>query len=87
MIASIVSAMASVLGWFAAKGIDDIVGKWLAYFTIVWEQQASDRAKAAFDVTMRALKSQDAEKAKAWDDWRNRATLSGGPGNGTEPTP
>jgi hypothetical protein len=63
-----------ILSWLAAKGIDALIGKWLAYFTIAWEQFASNSAKDAFNAAMADLKSKSVDHAKAWEDWRDRAT-------------
>ena len=76
MIEAIIQAIASLLSWAAVKGIDSLVGKWLAYFTIAFEEKASEKAKAAFSETISNIKKNMPEKAKAWDEWRKRATSS-----------
>ena len=72
MAEAILTIIGSVLGWLAAKGIDAMLGKWYAHFTILWEQKASLAAKERFNATMRALKTQTPETAKAWEDWRKK---------------
>jgi hypothetical protein len=72
MIEAIAKILASAVGYFAAKGIDAIIGKWVAYVTIAFETQASDKARAAFNETMAILKKNLAEKGKAWESWRDK---------------
>jgi hypothetical protein len=67
---SIVQILASVLGYLAARGVDDIVGKWFAYFTIAWEKVASQRALNTFRETKDDLAKNMDEKWKEWDNWR-----------------
>jgi hypothetical protein len=73
MVEAIVQAIAEGLSYLAVRGIDGIVGKWLAYFTIAWEQVASDASRAAFNSAMGRIKDQSPVKAQAWADWRQRA--------------
>lgn len=70
---SVLKIAASVVSWLAAKGVDKIIGKWLAYFVIAFEQQASESAKKSFSDTINTIKQNMPEKAKAWDNWRARA--------------
>ena len=72
MATSIISILASGVAWFAAKGLDSLLGKWLAYFIIAFEERASDKAKAAFSESLNAIKANAPEKAQAWADWRKR---------------
>lgn len=72
MVDSIISAIASGIAWLASKGIDSLIGKWLAYFVIAFEQRGNDNAKNAFTETINALKLNSPDKAKAWADWRKR---------------
>lgn len=74
MVESILKITASIFSYAAAKGIDAIIGKWLAYFVIAFEQQASERAKTSFAGTISNIKKNMPEKAKAWDEWRKRAS-------------
>lgn len=76
MVTAIVQGLASLVGYLSAKGIDAIVGKWVAYVNIAFEQAASERAKKAFAETMAEIKASSPEKAKAWEEWRKRATQS-----------
>lgn len=78
MIESILSILGALFSWLAAKGIDSLVGKWLAYITIAWEARASDKAKKAFDDAMKEIKVVSPEKSKAWEEWRKRAAASNG---------
>jgi hypothetical protein len=69
---SVVQIIASVLGYLAARGIDAIIGKWVAYFVIAWEKAASDKALAEFKRTKDELIKVMPEKWKEWDDWRKK---------------
>lgn len=68
---SIVQILASVLSYLSARGIDNIVGKWFAYFTIAWEKVASQKALDTFRDTKAELVKNMDEKWKQWDNWRN----------------
>jgi hypothetical protein len=69
---AIIQGLASIFGYLAARGIDAIIGKWLAYALIAWEKESSERSRQEFDKAIRAIKQSSAEKSKAWDDWRER---------------
>lgn len=79
MITAIIQALASGISWLAAKGVDNIIGKWLAYFVIAFEERASEKAKLAFAETLGEIKKSMPEKAKAWETWRKRAETAPGP--------
>lgn len=73
MAESILSIFAGVIGLFAAWGIDKIVGKWLAYFLISWEEKASKEALASFSETIATIKKDMPKKYASWESWRERA--------------
>lgn len=73
MVDSILKLCAAIVGYLAARGIDAIIGKWLAYFIIAWEERASDKSKAAFAEAMKSIKESMPSKAAAWENWRKRA--------------
>lgn len=73
MVNSILQLCASIFGYLAARGIDAIVGKWLAYIVIAWEERASDKSKLAYAEAMRDIKANMPAKATAWENWRKRA--------------
>lgn len=64
--------LASIFAYAAAKGLDIILGKWLAYATIAWEQVASQTSKEAFNAAMAEIKTSMPDKAQAWADWQKR---------------
>jgi len=70
---SIMQILAGVIGLLAAWGIDKMVGKWLAYFVIAWEEKATKEAHAAFSETLAAVKKDMPKKYAAWEEWRKRA--------------
>lgn len=69
---AIVQIIAWVLAAGASIGIDALIGKWVAYFTIAMENAASDRARKAFADAVAAFKA-EAKPNTAWDDWRRKA--------------
>lgn len=73
MVESILALCAAIASYLAALGLDKIIGKWLAYFTIAWENNASEASKAAFDQAMSDIKKSMPDKTAAWDAWRDRA--------------
>lgn len=72
MATSIVQIIGSVLGYLAARGVDHIVGKWVAYFQIAWEKNASKQAMDTYRETRNTMVTEMAGKSKEWDDWRNK---------------
>jgi len=73
VVTAIIQGLASLVGYLSAKGVDALVGKWVAYLNIAFEQSGSERAKKAFSETMSVIKFSSPEKAKAWEEWRKRA--------------
>lgn len=69
----ILEILAAVFGYFSARGIDAILGKWLAWAVIAWEQRSSEASKAAFNQAMTEIKTDMPAKAEAWENWRRRA--------------
>ena len=74
MATAILQLCASIFGYLAARGIDAIVGKWLAFAVIAWEERGSAKSKEAFNLAMRDIKQNMPAKAAAWEEWRRRAT-------------
>ncbi len=75
MVESILALCASIFGYLAARGIDAIVGKWLAYIVIAWEERASEKSKSEYAAAMASIKANMPAKAAAWESWRKRAAL------------
>lgn len=73
MVDSILKLCAAIFGYLAARGTDAIVGKWLAYIVIAWEERGSEKSKAAYAEAMRDIKQNMPAKAAAWENWRKRA--------------
>lgn len=72
MAESIISIIASVLGLAAGIGLDALLGKWVAYFTIAWEGFQNENAKKAFGEAVAAFKA--AQKPNdPWDAFRRSA--------------
>lgn len=69
---AIVQMIASIIAYFVARGLDSILGKWVAYFTIAWEKVATEQALQSFRETQNQLASQMPEKWKEWDEWRQK---------------
>lgn len=70
MATSIVQIIASIMSYLAARGVDAILGKWVAYFTIAWEKVATKKALDSFHETRDSMVIEMAEKWQEWDDWR-----------------
>lgn len=70
MAESIIRIIASLLELFVTLKIDSIVGKWVAYFTIAWENFKSEKAKTAFNDAMTDFKEKSLKNAGTWDEWR-----------------
>lgn len=70
MATSIVQILAAAISYFAARGIDAIIGKWIAYLVVAWEASASKAAREQFRLTKGKLFQNLPEKWKEWDSWR-----------------
>jgi hypothetical protein len=64
------TAIFQIVAWFAVRGIDKIIAKWVAYFFIAWQANATKEAQAAFNEGINEVKLNMPDKAKAWEDWR-----------------
>jgi hypothetical protein len=69
---SILKIISSVLGVFAAFGLDHVIGKWVAYFTIVWEAEASKKAREAFSAAINDFKNSAEPNYTKWRELRER---------------
>lgn len=70
MAASIVQLIAAIVSWLAAKGIDSLIGKWAAYFTIAWEKSSNEKMRVSFSETVDKMKIDLPAKHKDWEAWR-----------------
>jgi hypothetical protein len=70
VITAIVQLIASVFAYFVARGLDALLGKWVAYFTIAWDHVASKAALEEYRKTRSDLASAMPDKWKEWDEWR-----------------
>lgn len=75
MTKAIVTALSYILGWAAAKGLDILVGKWIAYFTVAWEISATARGKAAFRDGLAQIRKNMPDKYLQWQQWRKKVKL------------
>lgn len=75
MTSSILQIISSVLGIFVGLGLDALLGKWVAYFTIVWEARASAKAREAYSKAMSEFKTASAPNYRLWHEvrraWKN----------------
>lgn len=61
-----------VVGWFAARGLDKILGKWLAMMMIAFQTKASKDALKIYNDQLDEWRATLPEKAKDWDEWRKK---------------
>lgn len=71
----IVNAIAALVAWFAASKVDDILGKWVAYFTIAFENAATERAKASYREVMGEVQADLEVNYGTWDEWRKKVGI------------
>ncbi len=71
----IINAIAALVAWFAAKQVDDILGKWVAYFTIAFQNAASERAKRAYRDATNAIQGEVQANYGTWDEWRKKVGI------------
>lgn len=72
----IVGAIAALISWFAAKQVDDILGKWVAYVVIAFENSATRRAKEAYAETIGLIQKDMTKQHGSWDEWRKKAGIT-----------
>lgn len=72
---SIVNLIASLLAWFAMKRVDDIVGKWVAYITIAFQNAATERAKEAYRQATMDVQKDLKNSYGTWEEWRKKAGI------------
>lgn len=70
MAESIISLIASIIGILAAWGLDALMGKWVAYFTIAWETKASAAARKAAAEAVASYKKSSQNNYRTWRDLR-----------------
>jgi hypothetical protein len=68
----IITALAALFGWFAAKRVDDILGKWVAYVTIAWQNAATNRAMEAYRQVLSEVQKDLVDSYGSWDEWRKK---------------
>jgi hypothetical protein len=71
----IINAIASLIAWFAAKKVDDILGKWVAYIQIAFQNSASKRAMQAYDDMIQEVQSDMEANYGSWDTWREKVGI------------
>jgi len=67
---SIVGALASIIGYFAARALDGIIGKWVAYINVAWNKAASKAAREEYAKAVDDMKQRMAGKYDDWAKWR-----------------
>jgi hypothetical protein len=72
MAEAILKIVGYTIAWLVAKGIDKILGKWVAYFSIAWEDSANRVAKDEFRKAVVEIREGMKAKSGDWDAWRKR---------------
>lgn len=72
MVNSIVQIIASVVGYFAARGIDSIIGKYLALIQIAFEKSASAKAREEYRASFNTAAQSLSQAYPDWMEWRKR---------------
>ncbi len=68
----IIGAIAAVITWLAARQVDQIVGKWVAYVTIAWQNSASEKAQKAYRETVIEIQKDVVKNYGTWEEWRKK---------------
>lgn len=76
---SVIKILMYTLGWAAARQIDSVIGKWVAWCMIAWENAAGVRARASFDQAMTEFKAKMAQDSSKWEEWRKKVQTGGSP--------
>jgi hypothetical protein len=69
-ITAIIQIFASLFAYLAARGIDKIISKWIAFFMIAFEKTATQAALDEYNKTKQQLIIDMADKWADWDKWR-----------------
>lgn len=72
----VVSLIASVITWILTKGVDRIFGKWVAYFTVAWNNAASDKAKEAYNQSITDIQNAIISTDGSVEAWRKRMGIT-----------
>jgi hypothetical protein len=72
---ALVQLVASGVAYLATRGIDAIVGKWVAAVVIGFERAASSKARAAYSQALDDSKRKMADGARQWAEWRRQHGL------------
>lgn len=70
MTTAIFQILSSVIGLFVGLGLDALLGKWVAYFTIVWETKASEKSRAAYSKAIADFKDASTPNYNVWREAR-----------------
>jgi hypothetical protein len=70
-ITAVVQIVASIFSYLAARGIDKIIGKWMAFFMIAFEKTATQSALDEYNKTKEKLAVDMSDKWKEWENWRD----------------
>lgn len=73
MVESIVKLFAGIVALFAERGLDSLIGKYLAMATIAFEKAATAQALKEFRDQREALSTGLAAKYDDWNEWRKKA--------------
>lgn len=71
MLESILKMTAAVIGYFTARGIDKIIGKWYAHFQILWESTIIKGYMEGYREGMDEIRKNSPEKFVQWKNWRD----------------
>ena len=86
MIDQIVTAVASLISYLSAHGIDKIIGRYMAALQIAFEKAASNRAKQEYRNSLTGITDSLAQKYADWARWRDehRSSLPGSPASDSQ---
>lgn len=71
-LAAAAKILADLFGYLAARGVDAIIGKWVAMVTIAFQKSASDAARKRYEETMAELMLKLPSQYPEWQAWRDR---------------
>lgn len=69
------NAIAALVAWFAANKVDDVLGKWVAYITIAWQNAATSRANEAYRQVITEVQKEMKDSYGSWDQWRKKNNI------------
>jgi hypothetical protein len=72
MFDSALKIVASIFSWAAAKGVDVLLGRWVAEVVILYEKTIQKGVMDGFRKSMESIQKDAPQKYDGWKQWREK---------------